>query len=70
MIDLNNSSKVSKYLKATEVAALLRIDRTTAYDLPLPWIRVGKRNAWRVATEEVEKFIADKTRNINPEAQP
>lgn len=62
MISLDGSEE---YLKAKEIAALLKMDRTAVYKLPLPWIKVGRKRVWLVAKGAFEKFLADRTTKIN-----
>ncbi|MBF0411015.1 MAG: helix-turn-helix domain-containing protein [Candidatus Riflebacteria bacterium] len=64
---MNDLEGKEKYLKAKEIASILRMDRTAVYKLPLPWIKIGLRKIWLVEKEDFEKFIRDRKKESSDE---
>ena len=58
----------SPYMTATEVAAYLRIHRSTVYRLlrnnQLPAFKIG--SDWRFVRESIDKWMADRQQKMSP----
>jgi len=64
-MDANEQAEMSQWLKVPEVAELLQLPRTRAYELiqrgELPAVRVGERSI-RVHRGELERFLLEERR--------
>ena len=66
-MDASERSGMDQWLKVSEVAELLRLPRTRAYELiqrgELPAVRVGERSI-RVHRDELERFLLEERRVV------
>jgi excisionase family DNA binding protein len=64
-MDTNEQAQINQWLKVPEVAELLQLPRTRAYELiqrgELPAVRVGERSI-RVHRGELERFLLEERR--------
>jgi excisionase family DNA binding protein len=64
-MDASEQAKMNQWLKVPEVAELLQLPRTRAYELiqrgELPAVRVGERSI-RVHRDELERFLLEERR--------
>jgi excisionase family DNA binding protein len=64
-MDTNEQAEMNQWLKVPEVAELLQLPRTRAYELiqrgELPAVRVGERSI-RVHRGELERFLLEERR--------
>ena len=64
-MDTNEQEQINQWLKVPEVAELLQLPRTRAYELiqrgELPAVRVGERSI-RVHRGELERFLLEERR--------
>jgi excisionase family DNA binding protein len=64
-MDTNEQAEMNQWLKVPEVAELLQLPRTRAYELiqrgELPAVRVGERSI-RVHRGELEQFLLEERR--------
>jgi len=64
-MDTNEQAEINQWLKVPEVAELLQLPRTRAYELiqrgELPAVRVGERSI-RVHRGELERFLLEERR--------
>jgi len=64
-MDTNELAQINQWLKVPEVAELLQLPRTRAYELiqrgELPAVRVGERSI-RVHRGELERFLLEERR--------
>jgi len=64
-MDTSEQTKMNQWLKVPEVAELLQLPRTRAYELiqrgELPAVRVGERSI-RVHRGELERFLLEERR--------
>ena len=63
----SEQSEMNQWLKVSEVAELLRLPRTRAYELiqrgDLPAVRVGERSI-RVHRDQLERFLLEERRVV------
>ena len=66
-MDASEQSEMNQWLKVSEVAELLRLPRTRAYELiqrgDLPAVRVGERSI-RVHRDQLERFLLEERRVV------